>query len=96
MSGGATTAAMVYRHQALNAIKACGTLVTVGPIEFMAIVGRTDNPFVIWSQGGWINKHFKYLTNYRGLAFYCKSPTPLEMPIEAEMVAANKITIPDL
>ena len=87
---------MAHRHQVLNAVKACGGVVTVGPVEFLAIVGRTEDPFVLWCEGGWINKHFKYLTSYRGLTFYCKSPTPLEMPFEAEMVAANKISVPDL
>ena len=87
---------MAYHHQMLNAVKACGTLVTVGPIEFMAILGRTDSPLVVWAQGGVFRKHYKYVTSYRGLAFYCKSETPLEMPFEAEMIAANKISMPDI
>ena len=79
-----------------NAIKACGTIVTVGPLEFSLILDKTEDPLVVWSEGGLFRKHFKYLTHYRGLAFYCKSPTPLEIPRGAEIIAARKMAIPDL
>ena len=95
MSAGGAAAAAAY-HQISNAVKACGTLVTVGPIEFTAILGKMEDPLVVWAMGGLFTKHYRYLTTYRGLAFYCKSETPLQLPLDAEVIAANKMLIPDL
>lgn len=92
----ATSAAAAHHHMVSNAIKACGTVITVGPFEFLTILAKTDDPLVVCSEGGLFTKHFKYLTSYRGLAFYCKSPAPLEIPRGAEVIAAHKIAIPDL
>jgi hypothetical protein len=90
------TVAARRRNQVMNAIKACGTVITVGPLEFCRILSQTDNPLIVFSKGGLLSKHYKYLTSYRGLAFYCKTPTPLEIPADAELSAANMISIPDL
>jgi hypothetical protein len=92
----AGTAAAAHHHQVSNAIKACGTLVTVEPLEFSAILTKVREPLVVWSEGGLFTKHHKYLTTYRGLTFYCKSATPLQLPADAEIIAANKISMPDL
>lgn len=92
----ATTAAVVHHNYVANAIKACGTLVTVGPNEFMAILAKMDDPLVVWAEGGLFARHFRYLTSYRGLAFYCRSRTQLQIPAGAELIAAGKISMPDL
>ena len=90
------TVAARRRNQVMNAIKACGIVITVGPLEFCRILSRTDNPLIVFSKGGLLSKHYKYLTSYRGLAFYCRTPTSLEIPADAELIAANMISIPDL
>ena len=41
-------------------------------------------------------KHHKYLTSYKGLAFFTKSPSPLVLPPRAEVVSAKAISIPDV
>ncbi len=77
-----------------NAIKSSGVLVSVSPEDFAAIVRRTEKPLVVTSQGGIFSTHYKYLTSYKGLAFYMKSPVPLILPVDAEIIKAKGISIP--
>jgi hypothetical protein len=77
-----------------NAIKASGVLVRVTPEDFAAILRRAERPLVVASQGGLFSTHYKYLTSYKGLAFYTKSPAPLVLPTGAEVVNAKGISIP--
>ena len=77
-----------------NAIKANGVLVTVTPEYFSLILSRTLQPLVVMSQGGFFSPSYKYLTSYKGLAFYTKSPQPLMLPTGAEIVNAKSISIP--
>lgn len=77
-----------------NAIKASGVLVTVTPEEFAAILRRTERPLIVAAQGGFFSTSYKYLTSYKGLAFYTKSQTPLVLPTGAEIVNAKSISIP--
>ncbi|HEV7903984.1 MAG TPA: hypothetical protein VGO96_09095 [Pyrinomonadaceae bacterium] len=77
-----------------NAIKASGVLVTVTPEDFAAILRRTERPLVVAAQGGLFSTHYKYLTSYKGLAFYTKSPAPLMLPMGAEVVNAKSLSIP--
>ncbi|HJR08696.1 MAG TPA: hypothetical protein VJ842_15660 [Pyrinomonadaceae bacterium] len=77
-----------------NAIKASGVLVTVTPEDFTSILRRTERPLVVASKGGLFSTHYKYLTSYKGLAFYTKSPAPLVLPIGVEVVNAKGISIP--
>ena len=77
-----------------NAIKASGVLVRVTPEDFAAILRRTERPLVVASQGGFFSTSYKYLTSYKGLAFYTKSRTPLVLPTGAEIVNAKGISIP--
>ena len=95
VTAGATGAA-AHHHQVMNAVKACGTIITVGPIEFTEMLAQSDSPLVVYAEGGLFTRHFRYVTSYRGLAFYCKSQTPLEVPRGAEIIVANRIAIPDL
>jgi hypothetical protein len=77
-----------------NAIKASGVLVSVTPEDFAAILRRTERPLVVAAQGGFFSTSYKYLTSYKGLAFYTKSPTPLILPSGAEIINAKGISIP--
>ncbi|HEX8635795.1 MAG TPA: hypothetical protein VF703_16720 [Pyrinomonadaceae bacterium] len=94
MSAGAT-AAMAAAAIA-NAIKASGVLVNVAPEDFAAIVRRTERPLVVTAEGGMFSTHYKYLTSYKGLAFYTKARVPLVLPSDAEVVRARGISIPQL
>ncbi|MDQ1593306.1 MAG: hypothetical protein QOG71_3933 [Pyrinomonadaceae bacterium] len=91
MSAGAVAAAAVA-----NAIKASGVLVSVTPEDFAAILRRTERPLVVTSEGGFFSTSYKYLTSYKGLAFYAKSRVPLVLPAGTEIVRAKGISIPQL
>jgi len=77
-----------------NAIKASGVLVNVSPEDFAAILRRTQKPLVVTAEGGFFSTSYKYLTSYKGLAFYTKSPAPLMLPADAEVIKAKGISIP--
>jgi hypothetical protein len=90
MHGAAAHAAIV------NAIKASGVVVRVDAGDFLAILRRGDEPLVVVSYGGVFKKQYKYLTSYKGLAFFTKSTTPLVLPPRAEAVLAKAISVPDV
>lgn len=77
-----------------QAIKASGAIIKVEPIDFMTIVQSAENPLVVYCQGGFFSTKFQYLTSYKGLIFYTKSKTPLDLPSSAEVITAKKIWIP--
>ena len=90
MAAGAAAAAAAIA----NATKASGVIVRVSPENFAAILKRVETPLVVHASGGFFSTSYKYLTSYRGLAFYTKSPAPLALPIGTELVAAESIWIP--
>ena len=77
-----------------DAIKASGVLVRVEPEEFAKILGRTKDALIVIAEGGIFGKNYHYLMSYKGLAFFTKSNTPLELPAGAEVVTADHIEIP--
>ena len=89
MSAGAMLAAMT------EATKASGVIVRVDPRAFCAVAERTTAPLVIEATRGVFSKKFCYLTSYKGLAFYAKSPTPLVLPADTELIRADKIWVPE-
>lgn len=92
-AAGASVAAMAA---IANAIKASGVVINVKPEDFAAIVGRTEKPLVVTAEGGFFSTSYKYLTSYKGLAFYTKSRAALALPADAEVVRAQGISIPQL
>jgi len=89
-TGGATAAAAI-----IQAIKASGAIVNVSPADFEALLSRVDNPLVVVSEEKFFKKtSYKYLTSYKGLAFFTKSRDPLQIDSRAEIVGAKKIWIP--
>jgi hypothetical protein len=88
-TSGATAAAAIA-----NAIKASGAIVRVSPDDFMSILYRADNPLVVMAGKTFWSGGYRYLTSYRGLAFFTKSDRPLELPGEAELIHAKSIWIP--
>ena len=90
MTNGSAAAAAAIAQ----AIKASGVLVNVTPETFVAILGRAQRPLVVCAEGGFFRTSYKYLMGYKGLAFFAKSPTPLDLPSDAEVVVAKRIWIP--
>ncbi|HEX2165358.1 MAG TPA: hypothetical protein VHM02_15550 [Thermoanaerobaculia bacterium] len=91
-SAGAAAAAAAAIAQA---IKASGTLVRVEPEELRRILDRQEAPLVVVaSKSGFFGEKHQYLTGYRGLAFYARSPRPIELPGTAEVVVARSIWMP--
>ena len=77
-----------------DAIKASGVLVRVAPQEFLNILRRQQQPLIVHATGGVFRTHHQYLSSYKGLAFYTKSPEPLSLPPGSEIVNAGSISIP--
>jgi len=90
-AGGAAAAAGAAIAQA---IKASGAIVHVESSDFTAILSKVDNPLVIASESTFISTKYHYLTAYKGLIFYTKSATPLQLRPSAELIHAKKIWIP--
>jgi len=77
-----------------EAIKASGAVVRVEPTDFMALLQRAENPLVVYSESRFFYTSYQYLMGYKGLVFYTKSRTPLDLPRNIEIVVAKKIWIP--
>lgn len=87
-AGGAAAAAIA------QAIKASGAIVLMKPDEFRKVLIRVAEPLVVIAQGGFFPTTHQYLTSYKGLAFFTKSNTPLDLPTGAEVITADRIWMP--
>ncbi|MDT7604014.1 MAG: hypothetical protein QOF61_2011 [Acidobacteriota bacterium] len=90
MAAGAAAAAAVIA----NATKASGVVVRVTAENFLAILKRVESPLVVHASGGFFSTKYQYLVSYKGLAFYTKSPAPIELPRGTELVQAQSIWMP--
>jgi hypothetical protein len=89
-SGGASAAAAIAQ-----ANKASGAIVNMKPEGFQQIVQRAEEPIVVMATSKLFGKtSYKYITSYKGLAFYTKSPSQLPLGVRAELVHAKTIWIP--
>lgn len=79
-----------------HAIKASGTLVRLEPGDFLTILKRADAPVVVVARGGVFRKHHRYLTSYKGLAFYTQSDQALVLPSRVELIGAKSVGIPEM
>ena len=77
-----------------QAIKASGVIVRLEARDFLRILQRENEPLVVIARGGFFKKGWRYLTSYKGLAFFTKSSEPLPLPGRAEVVQATAIWIP--
>jgi hypothetical protein len=77
-----------------QAIKASGVIVRLEPNEFLKILGRQDEPLVVQAQGGLFRSSWRYLTSYKGLAFFTRSAEQLLLPGRTLIVSARSIWIP--
>ncbi len=87
-AGAAAAAAIV------KAIKASGVIVCVEPDDFVGILKRQPGALVVHATGGFFSTNYKYLTSYKGLAFFTKVPAPLDLPPGTELVQAKSIWVP--
>jgi hypothetical protein len=95
MSAGAATAGAAAAGAAIaQAIKASGVIVRVEPDDFFGILRRQQGALVVHAIGGFFSTNYQYLTSYKGLAFFTKSSTPLDLPSGTELVQAKKLWIP--
>lgn len=94
MSTASTAAATAAIAATANAIKASGAIVRVEPPDFSLILRKIDDPVIVMSKGGFMDKGFKYLTSYKGLIFYTKSKEELMLPGKYELIWAKSIWIP--
>lgn len=78
----------------IQASRASGVIVKLDPGEFAKVLRRSQDPLVVFAEGGVFRKNYQYLTSYRGLAFFTKSDEPLTLPQPAEIVQAERIWIP--
>ena len=89
-AGGAAAAAAAIAQ----AIKASGVVVRLKPDEFGKVIGRMADPLVVIAQGGIFSTNYRYLTSYKGLAFFTKAPAPLDLPPGTELIRAKSIWVP--
>ena len=79
---------------AIAQAKASGTIVSVEPSEFHKLLTHNNGGLVVRAPGGFWSSGHKYLTSYKGLAFYTSSKEPLSIPRTCEVVDAKKIWMP--
>jgi len=94
MSAGGAAAAAGAAAAITQALRASGVLVRVEVPAFLHILQRQQEPLVVRATGGFFSTHYRYLTSYKGLAFFTKSATPLTLPAHCEVIAAGSIVIP--
>jgi hypothetical protein len=90
-AGGAAAAA------AMQAKLAMGMLVRVEPEEFLRLVEGQDNALVVRAASRkvlFFEVPWRYMTPYRGLAFWTQSKTPLGFRAKVEFVEAVQIHVP--
>ena len=88
------SAAAAHAAAIANAIKASGAIIKVEPQDFVNIVRKVDKPLVVYAEGGFLSKNFQYLSSYKGLVFFTKSPEQIQFAPGAELIMAKKIWIP--
>jgi hypothetical protein len=88
------TDAAAHAAAVARAIKASGVLVRVRPEEFLRILNRQDEPLVVKAPAGFLQRGWRYLTSYKGLAFFTRSAESLPLSGRAELVEAESIWMP--
>ena len=64
------------------------------PDDFLKILSKDNRPLVVMARGGFLKPNYQYLTSYKGLVFFTKSPVELLLPGGVELVVSDKIWIP--
>jgi hypothetical protein len=79
---------------AIAAVKASGTLVRVEPDVFLRLVEKQPAPIVVYAAPRFLAPGHRYVTTYKGLAFFTKSNQPLPLPGTAELIVARSMWMP--
>lgn len=95
MSAVASAATAAAAAAVSRAVKASGVIVRVAPEDFLCILQRQEEPLVVHATGGFFSTSYRYLSSYKGLAFFTQSPVALSLPSGCELVHAQKIWVPD-
>ena len=93
-AGGAAAAGAAAQAVIVQAIKASGAIIKLEPDQFQSILDRHYEPLVVVAESGLFSKKLNYLTSYKGLIFYTKTPLQLHLPQGCEVIEAGKIWIP--
>ena len=76
-------------------LRVAGTFVEVDPQAFMDLmVGfKEERPLIVHGVVGSIKRKHAYVTNIRGVTFYCESedPLPISVDVEARRVHVVKV-----
>jgi hypothetical protein len=94
MGNTAATGAAAAAAAAARAVKASGTIVRVEPNAFASLLRRVEAPLVVHCETGFLSRKHRYLSSYKGLAFYTQSAAPVELPARCELVEARSIWMP--
>jgi hypothetical protein len=94
-SSSAASAAAAARAAITRAIIASGTIVKVDPDEFERLLHQQSGLLVVASTGGFFSTTYRYLTSYKGLAFFTTSARQLRIPEDHELIVAKKIWVPE-
>ncbi len=87
-------AAAAATSQTSRAIKASGAIVQVEPDDFLSLLSKIDDPLVVTAKSGFMANSYRYLSAYKGLVFFTKSPRALQLPAGVELITAEKIWVP--
>ena len=77
----------------MNAMKAIGPIVRVDIDAFSSILKEADAPLLAVADC-LLGNYKKYLLNYKGLTFYCKTASEFQVPSNTQIVKCNSISIP--
>jgi hypothetical protein len=94
MANGGAAGSEAVIAATVQAVKASGAIVKVLPELFTSLVSKSKEPLVVTAMGGVFRKGYQYLTSYKGLFFYTKSPSPLEFSGNVELIPAKTIWVP--
>lgn len=92
-SGGAM---MAITAATMNASRASGSIITVAPGAFEQILSKSEHRLVVHSTPPFWSKKHSYLTSYKGLTFFTRSPQSLTIPEGCEIIEAKTIWIPEM
>ncbi len=97
MNVGAHVAVAAAAHAAaVNAQKSFGTIVTLDPQEFLNLLAREEDFLVVHAvHAGFFSTKYKYLTSYKGLAFFCQASEPIDLPDGIDLMQAESIAVPE-
>ena len=89
------SAAAAQRASIANAVKAMGAIVQLDTNDFLNLLNRQETPLVVMAQSKFLKTTYRYLFGWKGLVFFTKSDTILELPHNAELIYAKRIWLPN-